>query len=103
MALCGLHIRHPARAGFWAFAFVVHKRLLHPLDETIDHLLLAGLLKRDGELVAVDLHHIAIAEFLVEDAVVKLKLRMGAGGFRHQLAFDGHRRALAARAITARA
>ena len=43
--------------GFWAFAFVVHGRLLHPLDETIDHLLLAGLLEGDGELVAVDLDH----------------------------------------------
>jgi hypothetical protein len=38
--------------GFWAFAFVVHKRLLHPLHKTIDHLLLAGHLGRDGELVA---------------------------------------------------
>src|SRR5437899_9316109 len=66
----------------------------HPLHETIDHLLLAGLLEGDGELVAVDLHHLAIAELLVKHPVVQRKLRNGAGGFRDQLAFDGHRAAL---------
>jgi hypothetical protein len=70
--------------------------VLHPLDKTIDHLLLAGLFKDNGELVAVDLHHLAVTEFLVEHAVVQRKLRNGAGGFCHQLAFDGDRCALVA-------
>src|SRR6202795_2693969 len=68
-----------------------------PLDETVDHLFLAGLLKGDGELVAVDLHHLAVAEFLVKHPVVQGKFRNGAGGFRDQLALDHHRSALAAR------
>src|SRR6266851_5714671 len=78
-----------------------------PLHETIDHLFLAGLLKGDGELVAVDLHHLAVAKFLVKHPVVQGKFRDGAGGRRDQLAFDGHRAALvtreAARRTTARA
>src|ERR1039458_2101933 len=45
---------------------------LNPLHETIDHLFLAGFFKRDGEFVAVDFHHVAIAEFLVEHAVVEI-------------------------------
>src|ERR1700757_3275937 len=60
-----------------------------PLDKTVHHLLLAGLVEGDGELVAVDLHHMAVAEFLVEDAVVERELGHGAGGFCHQLALDG--------------
>src|ERR1700691_5588459 len=68
----------------------------HPLDETIDHFFLAGFFEGDGELVAVDLHHLAIAEFLVKHAVAQGEFRNGAGGFRDQLAFDGHRRALGA-------
>src|SRR6202011_1836099 len=83
--------------GFGAFAFMIHASSLHPLDKTIDHLLLAGLFKDDGELVAVDLHHLAVAEFLVEHAVVERKLRRGAGGLCYQFAFDGHWRALVAR------
>jgi hypothetical protein len=43
---------------------------LHPLHKAIDHLFLAGLFERDGELVAVDLHHLAVAELLVEHPVV---------------------------------
>jgi hypothetical protein len=39
-------------------------RILHPLHETIDHLLFEG----DGELVAADLHHLAVAEFLMKYA-----------------------------------
>src|SRR5215211_6593193 len=70
---------------------------LNPLHETIDHLLLAGLLERDRQLVAVDLHHVAIAEFLVKHAVVERELRNRAGGFRDQLAFDHHRAAFVAR------
>src|ERR1700730_11975265 len=72
-------------------------QMLDPLHETIDHLFLAGLLARDGELVAVDLHHMAVAEFLVEHAVIDREFRSRAGRFRDQFAFDGHRRALAAR------
>src|SRR5471032_588680 len=70
--------------------------VLRPLDKTIDHLLLAGLLERDGELVAVDLHHLAVAEFLVKHAIAERELRGRAGGFRDQFALDGHRRALVA-------
>src|SRR5664279_4835390 len=81
--------------------------LLHPLHKTIDHLLLAGLLEGDGELVAVDLHHLAVTEFLVEYAVGGRELRNRAGGFCHQFAFDGHRAALAresaARRVASRA
>ena len=67
-----------------------------PLDKTVDHLLLAGLVEGDGELVAVDLDDMAVAEFLVEHAVVERKLRDGAGGFGDQLALDGDRAALVA-------
>ena len=38
---------------------------LRPLHETIDHLLLAGFLERNRQLIAVDLHDVAVAEFLV--------------------------------------
>src|ERR1700730_10329518 len=72
-------------------------QMLDPLHETIDHLFLAGLLEGDGELVAVDLHHMAVAEFLVEHAVIEREFRNRAGRFRDQFAFDGHWRALAAR------
>src|SRR5262245_43060309 len=39
-----------------------------PLDEAVHDLLLTGLVEIDRELVAVDLRHAAIAEFLVEHA-----------------------------------
>src|SRR6187431_3234216 len=74
---------------------------LHPLDETIDHLLLAGLFERDRQLVAIDLHHVAVAEFLVKHAIVECELRNRAGGFCHQLAFDHHRAVLVARETAA--
>src|SRR5690349_10757611 len=61
------------------------RALSHPLHKTVDHLLLAGLVEGDGELVAVDLHHMAIAEFLVEDAVIQREFG-NRGRFRHQLA-----------------
>src|SRR6476620_3437730 len=61
--------------------------LSNPLHETIDHLLLAGLLERDRQLVAGDLHHVAIAEFLVKYAVVEREFGNGAGGFCDQFAF----------------
>src|ERR1700733_2506948 len=70
--------------------------LSNPLDETIDHLFLAGFLKRNRQLVAVDFHHVAVAEFLVEHPIVQREFRHGAGGFRDQLAFDDHWPALAA-------
>src|SRR4249920_2385735 len=68
-----------------------------PLDETIHHLLLAGFLEGDRELVAVDLDDVAVAEFLVKHAVIQVEFRGGAGGFRDQLAFDDQGRALVAR------
>jgi hypothetical protein len=40
-----------------------------PLYEAIDHLLRPGLFEGDGELVAVHLHHMAVAEFLVKHPV----------------------------------
>src|SRR5438105_3736865 len=75
---------------------------LRPLHETIDHLLLAGFLERDGELVAVDFHHVAVAEFLVKHAVIEREFGMGAGGFRYQFALDHHRPALVAGEAAAR-
>ena len=41
----------------------------NPLHEAIHHALLAGLVELDGQLVAVDGDDVAVAEFLVEDAV----------------------------------
>src|SRR6202011_4904790 len=41
------------------------RRASQPLHKTVDHLLLAGFFEGDGELVAIDLHDIAVAEFLV--------------------------------------
>src|SRR5580704_15689095 len=63
----------------------------HPFHEAIHHLLLARPVERDGELVALDVENVAVAEFLVEHAVAGREGRDGAGGFRHQLAFDGER------------
>ncbi len=66
--------------------------MLDPLHETIDHLLLAGLFEGDRELVAVDLHHLAAAEFLVEDAIAVPSLRRvgGSGNFDqcHHIGLD---------------
>ena len=56
--------------------------------KTIDDLLLASLLERDGELVAVDFGDFSVAEFLMEYAVFRRKIRRRAGGFRNQLAFN---------------
>ena len=53
-----------ARALQSALAF-----LSRPLHETIHHALLPRLVELDGELVAVDGGDVAVAEFLVEDAV----------------------------------
>src|SRR5579864_6620973 len=65
----------------------------HPRHETIHHLLLAGAVEGDGELVAFDMDDVAVAEFLVEHAVADREGRDGAGRFRHELALDGEARA----------
>src|SRR4029077_5296081 len=44
-------------------------RISHPLHEAIHPLLFARSIERDGELVALDLYDVAVAEFLVEHAV----------------------------------
>jgi drug/metabolite transporter (DMT)-like permease len=67
----------------------------HPLHEAIHHPLLARLVELDGELVAVDGGNVAVAEFLVEDAVADREVGDGAGGFGDELAFDGERKAWA--------
>src|SRR5680860_1862638 len=71
----------------------------HPLDETVDHLLAPGLLEIDGQLVAVDRGHPAIAELLVENA----RADIDAGALRrargHQGPVDGQR--FAARRVAA--
>ena len=72
-------------------------------DKAVHHLLLAGLVEGDGELVAVNLHDMAIAEFLVENAVMKRKLRNRAGGLCHQLALDAIQKRIAARTTVANA
>ena len=47
------------------------KALSHPLHKTIHHALLAGLVELNRQLVAVDGGDVAVAEFLVEDAVAE--------------------------------
>jgi hypothetical protein len=66
-----------------------------PLHKTIHHALFAGLVEGDGELVAVDVDDVAVAEFLVEHAVADREGGGGAGGFGDQFAFDGERAAAA--------
>src|SRR5712675_1924211 len=73
----------------------MNRRFLHPLHETIHHALLAGLVELDGELVAVDRDHVAVAELDVEDAVADLVSGYGAGRLGDQFAFDGERTAAA--------
>src|ERR1700688_1760629 len=68
----------------------------HPLHKRIHHALLAGLIELDRQLVAVDGSDVAVAEFLVEDAVAGREGGDGAGRFRHQFAFDGERQAAGA-------
>src|SRR5690242_10103246 len=59
------------------------------LDEGVDHLLLPCLVEIDGELVAVDMGHPAIAEFLVEHAHADLEPHTFRGARRDQRAVDG--------------
>ncbi len=68
----------------------------HPLHKTIHHALLAGAVELNRELVAVDCRDVAVAEFLVEDAVAKGEGGHQAGRLRHLFAFDGERQAAAA-------
>ena len=50
------------------------------LDEAIHHALLAGLVERNGELVAFDRDHVSVAEFHVKDAVADASKRIRAAG-----------------------
>src|SRR5581483_11058781 len=59
--------------------------------EAVHNALAAGLVEVDGELVAVDLGDMAVAELLVEDALAQLEARARGRGGGHQLALDGHR------------
>src|SRR5579871_5803510 len=65
----------------------------HPLDEAVDHALLTRLVELDGELVAVDRGHVAVAELDVEDAVADRIIGDGAGRSSYELALDGERSA----------
>src|SRR5262249_394667 len=62
----------------------------HPLDETVDHPLLAGLVELDEKLVAVDHADLAVAEFLVEHALAH-GIGRCAGRFCDELTFDRDR------------
>jgi len=68
----------------------------HPLDKTIHHALFASAVESDGELVAVYCRDVAVAEFLVEDAVAQREGGDSTGRFRHQLALDSQRQAAGA-------
>src|SRR4029077_18277500 len=68
-------------------------RLSPPLHKTIHHALLAGAVELDGELVAVDRGDVAVAEFLMKDALAEREGGHGAGRFGDQFALDGERRA----------
>jgi hypothetical protein len=75
----------------------------HPLHKTIHYALLAGLVELNRQLVAVDGGDVAVAEFLVEDAVAEGEGGDGAGRLGDELAFDGQRQAAGAGTGTARA
>ena len=74
-----------------------------PLDEAVDDLLLAGLVEGDGQLVAIDPDHFAIAELLVKHAVAEREFGGCSGGLRDQLALDRQRPAFVAAEWTAEA
>src|SRR5215470_457131 len=63
----------------------------HPPYKTIHDLLLARLVERDRELVAVDHDHVAVAELLVEHAIADRELGGRAGRLGDELALDGER------------
>src|SRR6476620_1027102 len=73
------------------------------LDERIDHLLLPGLVEIDGELVAVDMRHVAIAEFLVKHSDADLDPRAFGRARRDQRPVDGDGLACAGRSLLAAA
>ncbi len=94
----------PSRGGSSAFPRGRRKRRgrrsatssgSHPLDEAVHHALLAGLVERDGKLVAVDGDDIAVAELQVEHAVADREVGDRAGRLGDQLALDGERGAAA--------
>src|ERR1700744_4408468 len=70
-----------ARPGRYENICIGGETSSHRLDKPVDHLLLAGLVEGDGELVAIDLDDMAVAKFLVEDALLERKLGRRAGGF----------------------
>src|ERR1043165_8482532 len=59
------------------------------LDEAVHDPLLAGLIERNRELVAVDMRHIAISKLLMEDAVAEAERGHGPGRFGDQFTLDG--------------
>src|SRR6266849_4242030 len=65
----------------------------HPLHVFVEHPLLAGLVEVHDQLVAVDGGDVAVAEFLVEDAVADREGGDRAGRLGDQLAFDHERNA----------
>ena len=90
--------REPSRASSCAALNLLLStaKTSHPLHKTIHHALFAGAVERDRQLVAVDGGDVAVAEFLVEDAVAQREGGDRTGRFRHQLAFDGERQAAGA-------
>ncbi len=56
------------------------------------------MVEGDGELVAVDCGDVAVAEFLMEDAVAEAEGGDGAGRLGDELALDGERHAARAAA-----
>src|SRR5437870_4387998 len=65
--------------------------VLHPPYPAIERLLLASLVEQDGQLVALDRDHVAIAEFLMEHPVADRELGARAGRLGDELALDGER------------
>jgi hypothetical protein len=75
---------------------------LHAFHETVHHALFPGLVEVDGQLVAVDMGHVPVAELLVEHAVTGRERRDGAGGFGDQFALDREGHAAFGRAAPSR-
>src|SRR5215831_2622758 len=82
-------MRGQNKLAFSVLVSVVPGTASHFLDKAIHHPLLASLVELHDQLVAVDGGDVAVAEFLVEDAVADGEVGDGAGGFGDQLAFDG--------------
>jgi hypothetical protein len=58
----------------------ISKSPSHPLHKTIHHALFAGPVELDGQLVAIDGGDVAVAEFLLEDAVAIYSAACAAAG-----------------------